>query len=332
MRRITGAVMLFLLGLGAAGAAGASPLLRAPAPLAARALATTPAATNTRAAPASVPAGSAIGNLLNGAGASLFPTTCPGSCVFIPPGETASAALLSHELQNQCNANPSTASPACLPALRINDSFTIKNELGPFKITTVNVPCALSVAPRPAKAPKTAPPYTCSPKKSKKTGKPIGCTSGITVSAGFDLGSKDVSALKKMHISPTQNSDLFNLLDPYLPPPKRIGCDAAIYLKEHPLSITPTQAQALDVLSFAKYKNDVIAAFHKKTGQNFFCCHRQRKPSYSIIIIGMETSTRLSNTSKLKTGLGWFHIYVLKNRATARKVIFIKDIKLRPIC
>jgi hypothetical protein len=91
----------------------------------------------------------------------------------------------------------------------------------------------------------------------------------MTVSAGIDLAYQSVSSLNAMGINATQNAALFNLLNPYLPPPKRTGCAAAIYLKEHPLNITAMQAQTFDNLAYASYEGGVVKAYDKETGQNF---------------------------------------------------------------
>lgn len=203
--------------------------------------------------------------LFSGNSASAFsPFTgglppCPDACVPIPPGISPSLALQLYEQKNQC----SVTTEACQSAIRIDRAFTIQNELGPYKVTHVDVPCSLSVRKIPSKNSKAPPSYSCTLSPGTT------CGSGMTVSAGIDLAYQSVSSLNAMGINATQNADLFNLLTPYLPPPKRTGCAAAIYLKEHPLNITAMQAQTFDNLAYASYEGGVVKAYDDETGQNF---------------------------------------------------------------
>ena len=187
---------------------------------------------------------------------------CPQACVPIPPGMSTGLAQLLYEQKNQC----SLTADACQPAIRIDRSFTIKNELGPYKVTHVDVPCSMRITQTSKPTPKTskrAPTYVCALTKEKY------CSSGITVSAGIDLAYQSVSSLNAMGINATQNAELFNVLKPYLPPPARTGCAAGIYLKEHPLNITAAQAQTFDNLAYASYEGGVVKAYNDETQQNF---------------------------------------------------------------
>ncbi|WP_215883688.1 pesticin C-terminus-like muramidase, partial [Acidithiobacillus sulfurivorans] len=172
---------------------------------------------------------------------------------------TASTKSCNPTSANRCSRTADT----CQSAIKIDRSFTIQNELGPYKVTNVDVPCSLSVRKKPNKDPKAPPSYSCTPNPD------MACYSGITVSAGIDLSQQSIRSLNSMGINATQNVGLFNLLKPYLPPPQRTGCNAEIYLLEHPMSITATQAQTFDNLAYASYEGQVVKAFDDETGQNF---------------------------------------------------------------
>lgn len=75
---------------------------------------------------------------------------------------TASTKSCNPTSANRCSRTADT----CQSAIKIDRSFTIQKELGPYKVTNVDVPCSLSVRKKPNKDPKAPPSYSCTPNRT----------------------------------------------------------------------------------------------------------------------------------------------------------------------
>jgi hypothetical protein len=125
---------------------------------------------------------------------------------------------------------------------RINYNFTKKNELGPFPLTYVDVPCNFTK-------------MTCGE-----------CHSGVTVSAGVDLKSKTIQTLNSWGINAEHHSALYKKLIPYL---GKKSCNAHEFLIHQPLNVTRSEANYLDLKAIKAYTSGVVSDFGA-IGVNFY--------------------------------------------------------------
>jgi hypothetical protein len=182
----------------------------------------------------------------------LLPTTtdaqiCPSQCLMLQPGESQQQAIDRFEKAAHCAIPQSTATqPGCVTfpqADRIDIDFIRKNEDSSYNGTLNSV----------AKVP------------HYKNGKAIG-HSGATIGAGIDLGQMSLSQLQGFgNLSPA----FIQLLTPYLKNnpranPHAQGQAALTYLNAHPLVISQSDSQQLDIL-----QNDVEQTTIEQVVQNY---------------------------------------------------------------
>jgi len=133
---------------------------------------------------------------------------------------------------------------------RIDNNYWERNELidGNWKI--IDVPCNFTTSPQGACESSSA------------------CYSGITLSAGVDMGQHNAQSLKNWDVTPQAHPNLYNILEPLLNTGQ--ACEAENNLQRIHPHISTDESQKLISLVFPVYLKRLAYQFQQITGDDFY--------------------------------------------------------------